>query len=455
MPIAPDTRRELLILVRLARPLVAGQVLLFGSNVVDAMLAGHLSAEVLGAVAVGSSVYTIPLMLLQGLMFTVPAKVSQLVGAGRRREVGLVFRQALYLAALTGLLSGLALWGLAHPLATLLQLEPALRDGVVAFLRGLAPGLPALGVFMACRGFSDGLSLTRPAMWFGLLSIILLLPLGYVLMYGAFGLPGRGAGGSGIATACALWIETIVFVAYISRAAAYRDIGWERGRMAPDPSEIASLLRLGIPMATSVVLETSLFSAASFAIARFGSVAVSAHQIALNVAALAFMVPLGMAGAITVRVGDAAGAGDIRRARLAGFLGVKLVMATQSVSCLVMLVLPVTIASLYSADLDVQAGTVSLLVFAAMFQLSDGIQVAANGALRGMHDTRLPALITLIAYWGIGAPVGLLLAFEAGMAGPGMWLGLVAGLSVAAGLLTWRFARRTLVAVQHADTLIP
>lgn len=440
-------------MVRLARPLVAGQVLLFGSNVVDTLLAGHLGAEVLGAVAVGSSVYTIPLMLLQGLMFTVPAKVSQLIGAGRRQQVGVVFRQALYLAVFVGLLSALGLWSLARPVATLLHLEPALSEGVVAFLHGLAPGLPALGVFMACRGFSDGLSLTKPAMWFGLLSITLLLPLGYVLMYGAFGLPGMGAGGSGIATAAALWIEAVVFVVYISKAAAYRDIGWDRGRVGPDAGEIRTLLRLGVPMAASVVLETSLFSAASFAIAQFGAAAVAAHQIALNVAALAFMVPLGLAGAITVRVGDAAGAGDIKRARLAGFLGVVLVMATQSVSCMVMLVLPLTIASLYSDDLAVQAGTVSLLTFAAMFQLSDGIQVAANGALRGMHDTRIPALITLLAYWGIGAPVGLLLAFQAGMAGRGMWLGLLAGLSVAAILLTWRFARRTLAAAQHANTL--
>ena len=442
MFLSPESKRELLILLRLARPLVAGQVLLFASNVVDTILAGHLSPEVLGAVAVGSSVWTIPLMVLQGLMFTVPARVSQLIGAGRRREVGLVFRQALYLALFTGVLLGIALWLLARPVAEALQLEPAFRDGVVAFLHGLAPGTPALGLFMACRGFSDGLSRTKPAMWFGVLSVILLLPLGYTLMYGALGIPGMGAGGSGLATAIVLWIEAIVFLIFLARAPAYRDIGWNIGAMGPDASEIAVLLRLGLPMAVSVVLETSMFSAASFAIAQFGAVAVSAHQIALNVGALAFMVPLGLAGAITVRVGDAAGAGDMARARRAAFLGLGLVVMTQSVSCLVMLVLPMTISALYSTDLAVQAGTVALLAFAAMFQLSDGIQVAANGALRGLHDTKIPALITLVAYWGIGMPLGLVLAFEAGLAAQGMWLGLVAGLTVAASLLTWRLARR-------------
>lgn len=441
-------------MLHLARPLVAGQVLLFGTNVVDTLLAGHLGPEVLSAVALGSSVWMVPLMLLQGLMFTVPAKVSHLIGAGQRAGVGVVFRQALYLAAGVGLLIMCAIWLLARPLAALL-LEPGLREGVVQFLHALAPSGPALGVFMACRGLSDGLSRTKPAMWFGLLSIVLLLPLGYVLMYGALGFAGLGALGSGLATSIVLWIEAGVFLIYVSQAGVYRGIGWQRGRMGPDAAEIASLLRLGIPMAASVVLETSLFAAAAFAIARFGAVAVASHQIALNAAALAFMVPLGLSGAITVRVGDAVGAGDLARARLAGSLGIMLAAITQSFSCAILLVLPTTIAALYSSDPAVQAGVVSLLAFAAMFQLSDGIQVAANGALRGLHDTRIPAAITLVAYWGVGMPVGLLLAFWAGLEARGMWLGLVAGLSVAAVLLTWRFQRRTLAAVQHPHTLVP
>lgn len=451
---SPDTKSELRIMLRLARPLVAGQVMLFSTNVVDTLLAGHLGPEVLGAVAIGSSVWMVPLMLLQGLMFTVPAKVSHLIGAGRRAQVGVVFRQAMYLAAGTGLLITFSILLLARPLAGLLRLEPGLQEGMVQFLLALAPGGPALGLFMACRGLSDGLSRTKPAMWFGVLSVVLLLPLGYVLMYGAFGYAGQGARGSGLATSIVLWIEAGVFLIYVARTSAYRGIGWERGRMGPDAAEIASLLRLGIPMAASVVLETSLFSAAAFAIARFGAVAVAAHQIALNVAALAFMVPLGMSGAITVRVGDAAGAGDIARARLAGWLGIMLAAISQSFSCAVLLLLPMPIAMLYSSDPAVQAGTVSLLAFAAMFQLSDGIQVAANGALRGLHDTSIPAVITLVAYWGVGMPVGLALAFWFGLEARGMWLGLVAGLSVAAVLLTWRFSRRTLAAVQHPHTLV-
>lgn len=447
-------RAELGTLVRLGSPLIVGQVLLFGTNVIDTLLAGHLGPAVLGAVAIGSSVWMVPLMAVQGLMFAVPASVAQLVGGGRRAEVGALFRQALYLAAAAGvlMLAGLRLG--AGPLVGLLGVEPDLAPDVVAFIRAIALGAPALAVFMACRGLSDGLSMTKPAMWFGVLTLLLLAPIGYTFMYGALGVPGMGALGSGLAASVVTTIGAIGFVAFVCLAPGYRGIGWGRGARGPELRMLWRLLALGVPMAASVVLEVSLFSTASVAIARFGAVAVAAHQIALNVAGLTFMVPLGLSGAITVRVGDAIGAGDPARARLAGGLGILLSLGTQAICAAAMLTLPWTVAGLYSDDAAVQAATVSLLALAGLFQLSDGVQVAANGALRGLKDTRVPVLITLLAYWGVGLPVGLLLAFGAGLAARGMWMGLLGGLSVAAVLLTWRFRARTLAAVQHRATLV-
>lgn len=446
-------RTELRATIRLGLPLVAGQVLLFGTNVIDTLLAGHLGPVVLGAVAIGFSVQMIPLMAMQGVMFAVPACVSQLVGGGRRAEVGALFRQAMFLAVAMGLVMLVGLRAVAAPLVSVLGVSPELAPDVVAFLRAVAWQGPGLGVFMACRGLSDGLSMTRPAMWFGALTLLLLLPIGYALMYGVAGLPGLGAVGSGLAAAMVSTIGAFAFALLVWRSTAYHGIGWRLGPRGPDLRAIGGLLALGGPMATSVVLEVSLFSLASFAIARFGAVPVSAHQIALNVAGIAFMVPLGLAGAITVRVGDAVGRGLPARARLAGILGIGLSLGTQSVTCLLMLTLPWTIAAFYSNDPQVQAATVSLLALAGLFQLSDGVQVSANGALRGMKDTRIPVLITLFAYWGVGIPTGLLLAFPAGMAARGMWLGLFAGLTTAALLLTWRFHVRTLAAVQHRVTV--
>lgn len=439
--------------MRLALPLVAGQVLLFGANVIDTLLAGHLGPVVLGAVAVGGSLWMVPLMAMQGLMFAVPARVSQLVGGGRRGEVGALFRQVLYVALAVGVLVLVGLRLVAQPFAALLGVAPDIEAGMVAFLRAVAWAAPALSVFMACRGLSDGLSMTKPAMWFGLLGLILLIPIGYLLMYGGLGVPGMGAAGSGMATALVIWIQAIVFALFVARARIYHGIGWNAGRRGPDAAAMGRLLRLGLPMAATVVMEVSMFSVAAFAISRFGAVQMAAHQIALNVAGLAFMVPLGLSGAITVRVGLALGAGDLARARLAGILGISLAGAMQCVSGVVMATLPHAIAAVYSPDAAVRAATVSLLALAALFQLSDAVQVAANGALRGMQDTRFPAVITLLAYWGVGMPLGLWLAFARHMAARGMWIGLLAGLSVAALLLTWRFLRRTLAAVRQNATL--
>ena len=203
---------------------------------------------------------------------------------------------------------------------------------------------------------------------------------------------------------------------------------------------ILGLLRLGVPMGANVVMEVGLFSFAALAIGRFGEVAAASHQVALNLAALTFMVPLGLASAMTVRVGNAVGRGDpmgVRRAGIAGFL---IVLLTQTVSSALMLGLPGVIAGLYTQDAGVIAGASVLLVIAGVFQFSDGLQVAANGALRGLKDTRVPMFTTLFSYWAVGMPLGLYLAFTQDLRAPGMWIGLTAGLTVSAVLLIGRFA---------------
>lgn len=449
----PEITLELRAMIRLALPLIAGQVLLFGTTVIDTLLAGHLGPLVLGAVAVGASLWMLPFMAMQGVIFAVAPSVAHLVGAGRRREVGALFRQAVFLALGMGLVMLVSLRLAVADIVPWLGLAPEIATGVVDFVRAVALGAPALALFMVCRGLSDGLSMTRPAMWFGALGLVVLLPLGYVMMYGAFGLPGMGARGSGLATALETWIGAICFATHVAIGRGYRGIGWNSGPKWPNVHAIKGLLALGVPMAATVVLEVGLFSFTAFAIGRFGAAAVAAHQIALNVAGLSFMVPLGLSAAITVRVGRAMGAGDPVAARRAGMVGIALSLVTQAVAAVVLLLFPWAIADIYTSDPLVQAGTVSLLGLACLFQLSDGVQVAANGALRGMKDARMPVVITLLAYWGLGMPVGIALAFPGGMQARGMWVGLLVGLTVAAVLLTWRFRARTLAAMQHAAKL--
>jgi MATE family multidrug resistance protein len=272
-------------------------------------------------------------------------------------------------------------------------------------------------------------------MYFSLLGLALLVPIGTLLMYGL----GWGAFGAAVATVSVCWLQTGAFLAFLRGNPRYRDLGWEHGPRGPDFSAIWSLLRLGVPMSITVMLEIGLFSAAALLIGRFGSAAVASHQIALNVASVTFMVPLGIAMAITTRVGHAAGRGDNVAAQRAGLVGIILAICAQALACVVLLAVPQAIARLYTDDVAVQSAAAGLLFLAALFQLSDGLQVASAGALRGLKDARMPMVITLFAYWVVGMPLGWLLAFPLGLRTPGMWVGLIAGLSCAAILLFSRF----------------
>jgi MATE family multidrug resistance protein len=309
------------------------------------------------------------------------------------------------------------------------------------FLHAISWAGPALTSYFALRGLSEGLSMTRPSMYFSFGGLLVLAPLGYVLMYGKLGLPALGSLGSGIATAAVLWLEMLGFGWFVARHPAYRDLGLREGLAWPRPKMLLELLKIGGPMAVTLLAEGGLFVAVALAIATLGETVVASHQVALSVATVAFMVPLGLSMAITVRVGNAVGRGDARGVRYAGVCGIGLALCVQTVSSSLMLGIPHLLARLYTHDAAVIALAAQLMVLAGVFQFSDGIQVTSNGALRGLKDTRVPMVITLFAYWGVGMPVGWWLAFHQGMGARGMWMGLVAGLTMAALLLFARFWR--------------
>lgn len=440
--LAPPTpaallRSEASATLRLALPLIGGQLAAFSWTIVDIVLAGHLGAAVLGAVAVGSNIVGLAIMAVMGLMMALPPSVAQLDGAGRRAEVAALFRQAAYLALAAGTLLGLLVWGCGPYLARLAGVDPALLPGIDAFLQGVWPAVPGFALFCACRGLADGIGRTRLSLAFCLFGLAVLAPLAWALMYGTFGLPALGPLGSGIATSLAEWIQALAFIAFLRS----RDLGWARGRRGPDRAAIAGLLRLGVPMTVSVLLEVGMFNTAALLIARFGEAAVAGHQIALNVAAVSFMVPLGLAMAVTVRVGNAVGRGDAPAMRRAALVGIGMALAFECVTCALLLGLPAQIIRLYTTDPPVAAVAIALLFYAALFQLSDGTQVVAAGALRGLKDTSVPMLITAFAYWGVGMPAGVALAFLAGLGPRGMWIGMILGLTAAALLLVWRLWR--------------
>ncbi len=437
--------RELRETLRLALPLVFGQLSAIGMNVIDVLLAGHLDAHTLAAVAIGASVWSLAIVCAIGVMMALPPSVAQLNGAGRRESIGPLFRQALWLALGLGLLLGLGVRFGGAWLVAQIGVDARLIPDATRFLHAIAFGAPALTVFFALRGLGEGVGMSRPTMYFSVFGLALLGPIGYVLMYGAFGVPRMGALGSGIATAVVLWLQTLAFALYVARSRHYRGLNLAVRFEPPQWSTLRELLHIGVPMGVTLLMEAGLFVAVALIIGTLGTDVVAGHQVAINVASVTFMVPLGLALATTVRVGHAVGRGDAQGVRDAGLVGIALTLCTQFVSSSLMLLLPQRIAALYTADAGVIALAAQLLMLAGLFQFSDGIQVAANGALRGLKDTRIPMFITLFAYWGVGMPVGWWLAFPRGLGARGMWIGLIAGLSVAALLLSrrfWKLARR-------------
>lgn len=439
----PSFIRELSATGVLALPLILGQLSATAMNVVITLLAGHLDAPTLGAVAIGTSIWTLAIVAAIGVMMALPPSVAQLHGAGRRDQVAALFHQAIWLAMGLGVALLVALRIGGPLLLRLIGIDSGLTVGGTAFLHGVSWGAPALAMFFACRGLSEGLGLTRPTMYFGVLGLTCLAPLGFMLMHGKWGMPPMGPYGAGLAVACVLWIQLVAFAIYLRYRHHYADLQLARHWRRPDRQQIAVLLHLGLPMGITVFMEASLFVAVALVIGRLGADIVSSHQIALNVASVAFMVPLGLAMATTIRVGHAVGRDDwpgVRRVAGAGFA---LTMVAQCLSASALLLGSQHIARLYTNDAQVIALAAQLLVLGAIFQISDGVQVAANGALRGLKDTRIPMLLTVVAYWFVGMPFGMWLTFQHGLGARGMWMGLILGLTVAAILLPWRFLRLT------------
>lgn len=440
---APSARGlpgEIRTTVLLAAPLVAGHVSTGLIGFIDNVLAGHHSTTTLASVTIGTALWWLPMMVPIGTLLSVPPSVSQLDGAGRRGEIGALFRQALWLALGLGVLLFAFLTFIPHALAPM-GMAPEIIPGARDFLHGIRWGVFALTLFFCMRYLAEGLHWTLPTMLISAGSLLVLLPIGYVLTFGKFGFPEMGAGGLGIASAIMLWIQAIAFALVLRKAKRFADLKLFERFDAPDWPTIRGLLATGLPIGVTVLMEGSLFIVTALLIGRLGEVPAAAHQIAINLSALCFMIPMGLAEATTVRVGHALGRNDLHGVRRAAWAGYAIVMGTQLVSGIVLFNANEFLVSFYTADAAVAALAASLLFYAAAFQFPDGVQVLSAGALRGLKDTKVPMLLAALAYWGIGMPLGAGLGLGLGWGPKGMWIGLIAGLTVASVLLCARFVR--------------
>ncbi|WDS37877.1 MATE family efflux transporter [Pseudoxanthomonas sp.] len=437
---APGLAQEVRTTGRLALPLVIGHVSAGLVGFVDNIIAGHHGTATLAAVTTGTALMWLPLMVPIGTLVALAAAVSHHDGAGEHDRIGPLFRQALWLAAGLGLVMftflSLAPYALA-PMGIAAEIVPGARD----FLHGIRWGLPAMALFLCMRNLSEGMHWTIPTMVLGFGGLFLLAPLGYALAFGAWGLPELGAGGLGIASAVMMWVQALLFGTYLARSKRFAPLALFSHLEPPRWSQIVPLLRTGLPIGVTVLMEGGLFITTALLIARLGAVPAAAHQIAINLSAICFMVPMGLAEATTVRVGHALGRRDgpgVLRAVRAGYA---IVLGTQLCSALVLSLFHNQIVGIYTNDLAVAGLAGSLLVLAAVFQFPDGIQVMSAGALRGLKDTRVPMVLAAISYWGIGMPLGAGLGLGLGYGPRGMWIGLTVGLTTASILMGLRLRR--------------
>ncbi len=434
-------------MLTLAAPVVVTQLAHISLGFVDTVMVGRLGPEALAGVALGNTLFYSATLFCMGVVMAVGPMVSQAFGAGKDEPIGRSVRQGQWLAAALTVPAFLFVWNASPILHLLGQAEPNI-ERAAAYLRAISWGIfPFLG-FAALRGFNEAVSNPRPVTVIALTGVGLNIAANYVLMFGKLGFPELGLVGTGWASTIVFWGTFLCLVGYSVRNRSYEKyrIFSKLGR--PDPRYFKDLFRIGWPIGASMGVEMSLFMIAVMMMGWIGTAQLAAHQVAIQCAAFTFMVPLGIGMASSVRVGQAVGAGDRDGVVRAGMVGIGLSVAFMSMAAVLFWTAPRAVISLYldlgsAANAPVIDIAVALLGIAAVFQVFDGVQVSAMGALRGLKDTRTPMMLAVIAYWPIGLTAAYGLAFVLDLKEIGLWWGLVSGLAAASILLTIRFFRQT------------
>ena len=434
-------KSELKTILHLAWPLLIAQITQTLMGVSDTVMAGRFSATDMAAVAIGFG-FTLPVIVfIQGVTLALPPIISRLNGAKQGDKVANYSQQMAWLALLLSLLA-VGFGFVFAPLLDLIDMAPELRVITLDYIQYLLFSMPAFALYQVLRNYCEGLSLTKPSMVIMVIGLLVNIPANYILIYGKFGLPSMGGAGCGLATALvfvAMFIATAIYTLLARKLQPFHlfsQIYW------PHWQSLKECLRLGLPIAMTILFEVSLFAAVAVLLAPFGANVVASHQVALNFSALMFMIPLSLGMATSIRIGFLLGEGRPEQARLATrcafVIGISVAVFTASFTVL----MRSTIASWYSIDMAVIELASSLLLLAAMFQFSDAIQVISATALRGYKDTAWMFYLSFISYWIIGMSIGCVLALTdwivPKMAASGFWIGFICGLTSAAVLLGLR-----------------
>lgn len=441
-------RSEIKSTLSLAWPMVLTNLGQTAMTATDVMMMGRLGSETLAAGALGSNLYFMPMIFGLGLMLATSPMMATELGRFRHsvRDIRRTVRQGLWSAIFIAIPIWLFLWNGERILLAMGQ-DPVLAHQAGIYIHWLQWALLPFYGYIVLRSFISALERPGWALVIVFIAVSANVLLNWMFMFGNLGAPRMGIAGSGLATTISSVLMFIGMALVVTRHRKFRRYHLFGRFWRSDWPRFRALMKLGLPIAGILAFEVTIFNAAAFLMGLINAPSLAAHAIALQIASISFMVPLGLNQAVTVRVGLAYGAGDKDGISRAGWTSYAMGVGFMSLTALTMILWPRVLISGFidvhdPVNSQVVGLAVSFLAFAALFQIVDGAQAVGAGMLRGLHDTTVPMIYAAVGYWGVGLPLGALLAFHFGFAGIGIWIGLSTGLAVVAVLLLGRWLRR-------------
>lgn len=422
----------------LAFPVVLSQLGQVLVGVADSMMVGRMGVVPLAAASLGNSIFFVILMFGMGISMGITPLVSVAEGKGKFKRIGHLFQHGLWINIAAAVILTVVVVGLSQGLHFLNQPEEVVTL-TIPYLYIITASLLPFMIFQSFKQLAEGISQTKQAMYVTIFCNVVNVFLNWVLIYGNLGFPEMGLNGAGIATLISRVLMPIMMGLYVMRSKRYSVFNLQLGLGKLRFLLLNRILKIGVPTGFQFIFEVSAFSAAAIMMGWIGVNALAAHQIAINLASVSYMMVSGLSTAGMIRVSNQIGRNNFKTMREAGMVVFGMALVFMAITGLIFILMRSYLPTLYIDNDEVVAMSASLLIIAGMFQLSDGIQVAGLGVLRGMEDVQFPTVITLVAYWVIGLPLGYFLAFELGMAEKGIWYGLLIGLSITAIVLFYRF----------------
>jgi len=432
---------EMKTLLTLAWPLLIAQVTQTLMGVSDTIMAGRYSYTDMAAVAIGFSITMPVLMFIQGVTLGLSPIISRLQGSKQTNKVANALHQCIWLSLILSVLALLLIF-VVTPMLANIEMESEVRRITVDYIIYILLAAPGFALYQSLRNCCEGLSSTRPTMIIMFAGLLVNIPANYILINGLFGLPEMGGAGCGLATLLVIYVMAFVTLLYMMIAKKLKQYDLFTKFHWPKLDLQLSQLRIGLPIAFTIVFEVTLFGVVAVLLARFGAEVVASHQIALNFSSLMFMLPMSIGMAVAIRIGYSVGNEDALNAKISVYCALVCSIVIALFTATMTVILSTEISALYTENQGVIMIASSLLFFAALFQFSDGIQVVSANALRGYKDTKAMLILSFVSYWLVGLPVGVVLGLTDWlfpvMAAKGFWIGFISGLSCAAVLMFWR-----------------